>query len=72
VKSGYTLLLLCRGQGLEPHLEFEKSLVEFGPILPHSIGDEQEITIKNPCTYPIEFYVSLKFYVETNSVNNRI
>ena len=62
--------MLCRGQGLEPHLEFEKSLVEFGPILPHSIGDEQEITIKNPCTYPIEFY-NLEFdsqYLEEEKV----
>ncbi|XP_071173399.1 hydrocephalus-inducing protein homolog isoform X10 [Mytilus edulis] len=69
-QSSQRILLLCRGQGLEPRLEFEKSLVEFGPILPHSVGDEQEITIKNPCSYPIEFY-NLEFdsqYLEEEKV----
>lgn len=49
-------MLLCRGQGLEPHIEFDRNLVEFGPVLPHSAGDEQEIVIRNPCKFPIEVY----------------
>ncbi len=49
-------MLLCRGQGLEPHVEFERNLVEFGPILPHSNGDEQDIIVRNPCSFPIEIY----------------
>ncbi|XP_046359897.2 hydrocephalus-inducing protein homolog isoform X3 [Haliotis rufescens] len=55
-QSSQRILLLCRGQGLEPRLEFDRNLVEFGPILPHSNGDEQEIVVKNPCSFPIEFY----------------
>ena len=30
--------------------------MEFGPILPHSTGDEQDIVISNPCSFPIEIY----------------
>ena len=47
---------MCRGQGLEPRLEFNRNLVEFGPVLPHSVGDEQDVIVKNPCKFPIEFY----------------
>ncbi len=49
-------MLLCQGHGLEPRVEFDRNLVEFGPILPHGSGDEQDIVIKNPCTFPIEIY----------------
>ena len=61
---------MCRGQGLEPNLEFERSLVEFGPVLPHSAGDEQEIVIRNPCKFPLEVY-NLEFdrtYLEDEKV----
>ncbi|XP_025115052.1 hydrocephalus-inducing protein-like isoform X4 [Pomacea canaliculata] len=69
-QSSQRLLLLCRGQGLEPRLEFDHQLVEFGPILPHSNGVEQEVVICNPCNFPIEFY-SLEFdqqYLEEEKV----
>ncbi|XP_041375521.1 hydrocephalus-inducing protein homolog [Gigantopelta aegis] len=69
-QSSQRILLLCRGQGLEPRLEFEQSLVEFGPILPHSSGDEQDIVVKNPCSFPIEVY-NLEFdtnYLEEEKV----
>ncbi|GFS07093.1 hydrocephalus-inducing protein-like [Elysia marginata] len=69
-QSSQRLLLLCHGQGLEPRLEFERTLVEFGPILPHSAGDDQEIVVRNPTTFPIEFY-SLEFdnqYLEEEKV----
>ena len=65
-------MLLCRGQGLEPHVEFERNLVEFGPILPHSNGDEQDIIVRNPCSFPIEIY-NLEFdksYLDEEKVNN--
>ncbi|KXJ27389.1 Hydrocephalus-inducing protein [Exaiptasia diaphana] len=48
------------GQGSEPKVDFSSTLVEFGPVLPHSNGDEQEVIIKNPCDFPIEIY-SLEF-----------
>jgi len=52
--------IAVRGEGLEPRLEFEPNLVEFGPVLPHSTGDEVEVIVKNPTLAPIEFY-SLNF-----------
>ena len=45
-------------------------MVEFGPILPHSAGDEQEITLHNPCSFPIEIY-NLEFdksYLEEEKI----
>lgn len=69
-QSSQRILLLCRGQGLEPRLEFDRNLVEFGPILPHSSGDEQEIIVKNPSSFPIEFY-NLEFdssYLEEEKI----
>jgi hydrocephalus-inducing protein len=49
-------MILCRGKGLEPRIELSKSLLEFEPVLPHSLGDEQEIKIMNPCSFPLEIY----------------
>ena len=69
-QSSQRILLLCRGQGLEPRLDFERQLVEFGPILPHSSGDEQDVVIRNPCSFPVEFY-NLEFdpqYLEEEKV----
>ncbi|XP_059164892.1 hydrocephalus-inducing protein homolog isoform X11 [Physella acuta] len=69
-QSSQRILLLCHGQGLEPRLEFDRSVVKFGPILPHSPGDDQEILVKNPCPFPIEFY-SLEFdtnYLEEEKI----
>ena len=69
-QSSQRIVLLCHGQGLEPRLEFERTLVSFGPILPHSAGDDQEVVVRNPCSFPIEFY-SLEFdnnYLEEEKV----
>ena len=51
-------------------MEFERNVVEFGPILPHSPGDEQNVLLKNPCPFPIEIY-NLEFdksYLEEEKV----
>jgi len=61
------------GQGSEPKVEFSSTLVEFGPVLPHSNGDEQELIVKNPCNFPIELY-SLEFdkqYLEEEKVRKQ-
>ena len=55
-QSSQRLLLMVNGVGQEPRLEFKQSLMEFGPILPHSPGNEVEVLVKNPCLFPIEFY----------------
>uniref|UniRef100_H2YKD6 Uncharacterized protein n=1 Tax=Ciona savignyi TaxID=51511 RepID=H2YKD6_CIOSA len=49
-----------RGSGLEPQLDFEPNLVEFGPILPHGTGDEVDVIVRNPSPFSVEFY-SLDF-----------
>ncbi|XP_053402100.1 hydrocephalus-inducing protein homolog isoform X11 [Mercenaria mercenaria] len=55
-QSSQRILLLCRGQGSEPRLDFDLNMMQFGPILPHSVGDEKEVIVKNPCAFPIEVY----------------
>jgi hydrocephalus-inducing protein len=45
-------------------------MMQFGPILPHSVGDEKEVVVKNPCAFPIEVY-NLEFdsqYLEEEKV----
>lgn len=49
-------MLLCKGKGLEQKLIFLDEMINYGPILPHSAGDEKEVIVKNPCDFPIEFY----------------
>lgn len=58
------------GQGNEPKLEFSSTLIEFGPVLPHSAGDEKEVVVRNPSSFPVEIY-SLEFdkqYLEEEKV----
>ena len=55
-QSSQRLMILCKGRGLEPKIDFKKNLLEFDPILPHSVGDEQEVVVTNPCNFPIEIY----------------
>lgn len=55
-QSSQRLMILCKGKGLEPRIELSKNSLEFDPILPYSPGDEQEIKITNPCSFPIEVY----------------
>ncbi|XP_070307131.1 hydrocephalus-inducing protein homolog isoform X1 [Odocoileus virginianus] len=59
-QSAQKLTLLVEGQGLEPRLEFSPSVLELGPLLPYAAGGEAEVVVKNPCSFPIEFY-SLEF-----------
>ncbi|XP_030060864.1 hydrocephalus-inducing protein homolog [Microcaecilia unicolor] len=55
-QSSQRLTLLVQGQGLEPQLDFSPTMLELGPVLPFSPGDEMELLVKNPCSFPIEFY----------------
>ncbi len=58
--SDCALQIDVNGMGYEPRIEFDKTLVEFTPILPFSAGCEAEVSVHNPCPYPLEFY-SLEF-----------
>jgi len=51
--------LMCRGEGIEPRLEFSRSHVHFGAVVPY-FAVEEEVSICNPCNFPIELY-SLEF-----------
>ncbi|XP_076588631.1 hydrocephalus-inducing protein homolog [Chaetodon auriga] len=55
-ESTQQVFLTARGQGEEPQLEFCPSVLELGPCLPVSTEAEAEVTVKNPCSFPIEFY----------------
>ncbi|XP_048371298.1 hydrocephalus-inducing protein homolog [Sphaerodactylus townsendi] len=55
-QSTHQLHFHVTGHGLEPRLEFIPSIVELGPLLPYALGDEAEVVVKNPCSFPIEFY----------------
>jgi len=70
-QSSQRLVILCRGEALEPNIEFLQPLVEFGPILPHSPANEKDIIIRNPCKFPLEIY-SVEFdkiYLEEEKVS---
>lgn len=80
-QSSQRVMILCRGVGLEPELvigqmrgdQFEQtSSIVFNPILTHSPGDEQEVIIRNSCSFPIEIY-NLEFdkqYLEEEKVKH--
>lgn len=55
-ESTQQVFLTAQGQGEEPQLEFCPSLLELGPCLPASTEVEAEVTVRNPCSFPIELY----------------
>ncbi|MGH0142284.1 UNVERIFIED_CONTAM: hypothetical protein FKN15_002866 [Acipenser sinensis] len=55
-QSSHRVMLLAQGKGLELRLDFSPTVLEFGPILPQNNGDDVDVLVKNPCTFPIEFY----------------
>ncbi|XP_072135349.1 hydrocephalus-inducing protein homolog isoform X2 [Mobula birostris] len=69
-QSGNRVLIMACGQGLEPHLDFSTTVLELGPVLPYSAETEGTVIVKNPCSFPIEFY-SVEFderYLEEEKV----
>lgn len=69
-ESTQQVFITAQGQGEEPRLEFCPSVLQLGPCLPVSADVEAEVTVKNPCSFPIEFY-SLEFdtqYLEEEKV----
>jgi len=70
-QSSQRIVIQCCGEGIEPQIEFDRTLVEFGPILPHSPPDERELVVRNPCKFPVEIY-NLEFdkiYLEEEKVS---
>ncbi|KAI3371721.1 hypothetical protein L3Q82_024292, partial [Scortum barcoo] len=69
-ESTQQVLITAQGQGEEPRLEFCPAVLQLGPCLPVSNDDEAEVIVRNPCSFPIEFY-SLEFdtqYLEEEKV----
>ncbi|VEL07173.1 unnamed protein product [Protopolystoma xenopodis] len=58
LQSVHRICLSCQGEGLEPRLDFSLGMIEFRPVLPECIGDERNVIVTNPCSFPIEFYSS--------------
>ncbi|KAM6946364.1 hydrocephalus-inducing protein homolog [Aplochiton taeniatus] len=68
--SSQRAVILAQGSAEEPQLELSSSVLELGPTLPYSLGEEAQVTVRNPCPFPIEFY-SLEFdkqYLEEEKV----
>lgn len=55
-ESTQQVFITAQGQGVEPQLDFCTSVLELGPCLPVSTEVEAEVTVRNPCSFPIEFY----------------
>lgn len=64
-------MLHVEGLGNEPNISFDRTLAEFPPVLPFSLGSEVQVAITNPTAYPIELY-SLEFdkqHIEEETVS---
>lgn len=64
------LAFTVEGHGSEPHVVFDRTLLEFSPVMPFTAGSEAEVTVSNPMDYPVELY-SLEFdkqYLEEEEV----
>ncbi|XP_034061831.1 LOW QUALITY PROTEIN: hydrocephalus-inducing protein homolog [Gymnodraco acuticeps] len=69
-ESSKQVFIRVQGQGEEPRLEFSQSELELGPCLSLNTEVEAEVTVRNPCSFPIEFY-SLEFdtqYLEEEKI----
>ncbi|XP_067853715.1 hydrocephalus-inducing protein homolog [Heptranchias perlo] len=69
-QSSNRVMLMARGKGLEPRLDFSTTLLELGPTLPYSTEVEGVVIVKNPCNFPVEFY-SVEFdekYLEEEKI----
>ncbi|XP_024138466.1 hydrocephalus-inducing protein homolog isoform X3 [Oryzias melastigma] len=68
--STQQVFISAHGQGEEPQLEFWPPILEMDPCLPYFSEAEAEVTVRNPCSFPVEFY-SLEFdtqYLEEEKI----
>jgi len=49
------LALPCEGRGHEPRIELSNMYMQFDPTPPNT-WTERQLTISNPCHYPIEVF----------------
>ncbi|XP_069028847.1 hydrocephalus-inducing protein homolog [Embiotoca jacksoni] len=55
-ESSQQVIITARGQGEEPQLSFSSLDLHLGPCLPAYTETEAEVTVRNPCSFPVEFY----------------
>lgn len=55
-ESTQQIFLTAYGEAEEPRLQFCPSVLDLGACLPGSTEAEAEVTVKNPCSFAIEFY----------------
>ena len=63
-------VLVVKGHGSEPRVEFDRQMVQFPAVLPFADGSEAEVLVSNPQPYAVEIY-SLEFdkqYLEEEEV----
>ncbi|XP_041651130.1 hydrocephalus-inducing protein homolog [Cheilinus undulatus] len=69
-ESKQKVFIKASGKAEDLQLEFCPSVLELEPCLPFSTEAEAEVTVRNPCSFPIEFY-SLDFdtqYLEEEKI----
>lgn len=54
--STQQMFVTACGEAEEPQLHFCPDVLDLGACLPASIEAEAEVTVKNPCSFPVEFY----------------
>lgn len=54
--STQQMFVTACGEAEEPQLHFCPAVLDLGACLPASIEAEAEVTVKNLCSFPIEFY----------------
>ncbi|XP_061825847.2 hydrocephalus-inducing protein homolog [Nerophis lumbriciformis] len=59
-EGAHPVVVTAQGQGEDPQLVFCPPELNMGPCLPFSMEIEAEVTVQNPCSFPVEFY-SLEF-----------
>lgn len=71
-ESSKDVIISTWGKSEEPKLEFCPLILEMKPCLPASTDIEGEVIVKNPCSFPIEFFC-LEFdtqYMEEEKVKS--
>lgn len=54
--STQQMFVAACGEAEEPQLHFCPAVLDLGACLPAGTEAEAEVTVKNPCSFPIEFY----------------
>ncbi|XP_063234801.1 hydrocephalus-inducing protein-like [Bacillus rossius redtenbacheri] len=51
-------VVVLQGNAVEPKLAISETEIEFPPCLPYQQSEERQFTITNPCTFPVEVFLT--------------